>query len=254
VHVARDAVALSREETLEDVDTAVRVRKAYDPEVAALFDVRLLSVDPAWDAVLERAPQVATDPDAACRANRALHRPEVDLHAGPLDRGRRDRRGRGVAAAPRRGRGAPGGAAARPRPRRRLDGDLGEARVAQQRPVGAGAPASPVHGPRARALHRTRRRRPRGCPAPRAARRLRLPGHGDRRRPQPRGARARRRRRVAGDGRAAPAPPAPRAGGRRGRAARRGPGGTPRRRRRRPPSSPPRGSGASAPARSCPPG
>src|SRR3954447_5827454 len=68
VHVARDAVALSRVETVEDVDTAVRVRRAYDPSVAALFDVGMLSVAPAWDAVLERAPLVATDPDAACRA------------------------------------------------------------------------------------------------------------------------------------------------------------------------------------------
>jgi putative nucleotidyltransferase with HDIG domain len=68
VHVARDAVALSRVETVEDVATAIRVRRAYDPEVAALFDVGMLSVDPAWDAVLERAPAVATEPDAACRA------------------------------------------------------------------------------------------------------------------------------------------------------------------------------------------
>src|SRR4051794_14442916 len=68
VHVARDAVALSREETIEDVDTAIRTRGAYDPEIAALFDVRMLSVDPAWDAVLECAPAVATEPEDACRA------------------------------------------------------------------------------------------------------------------------------------------------------------------------------------------
>src|SRR4051812_36036566 len=68
VHVARDAVALSREETIEDVATAVRVRRAYDPEVAALFDVRMLSFEPAWDDVLECAPPVATEVDAACRA------------------------------------------------------------------------------------------------------------------------------------------------------------------------------------------
>src|SRR3954468_4098264 len=68
VHVARDAVALSREETIEDVATAIRVRRAYDPEVAALFDVRMLSVEPAWDDVLECAPPVATEVDAACRA------------------------------------------------------------------------------------------------------------------------------------------------------------------------------------------
>src|SRR4051812_18361300 len=68
VHVARDAVALAREEDAEGVDAAIRTRRAYDPEVARLFDASLLDAPPAWDAVLDCAPPVATDPDDACRA------------------------------------------------------------------------------------------------------------------------------------------------------------------------------------------
>src|SRR3954447_17611984 len=68
VHVARDAVALAREEDPEGVGAAIRTRRAYDPAVAALFDVAMLNLPPAWDAVPASAPPVETSPDAACRA------------------------------------------------------------------------------------------------------------------------------------------------------------------------------------------
>ena len=110
--------------------------------------------------------------------DRRLRRPQDAVDDRPLDRRRRAGRGGRMAARPRpRGDHHPaaGGAGARPRPRRRAELDLGATRPARRRRARARA-AAPVPD-RARARARAgagaagRDRRP----APRAARRLRLP-------------------------------------------------------------------------------
>ena len=169
-----------------------------------------------WDAVIEAEPALAVVLsgerfDAALLADRELRRPEVAVLPRPRARGRRPRRprpGRGSALAePRAADAAARRPGARPRPARRLERDLGQARPARRRRVGARAPAPvpdrahapPVGG--ARAAGRDRR------PAPRAARRLGLPARARRAPAISQPARdPRRRRRLPGDARAAAAP------------------------------------------------
>ena len=115
-----------------------------------------------------------------CRAgrDRELRGPEDPVHARPRAGRRRARGVRRRAARPVRGRG-PHAAARRsrprPRPARRVELDLGQAGPAWRRRVGASA-ASPLHH-RAHAAPVTGAGAARGDrrPAPRAARRLRVP-------------------------------------------------------------------------------
>ena len=194
-----------------------------------------------WDAVIDAEPALAVVLVGRAVRRRAardreLRRPEVAVHARPCPRRRRARGGgrRASWVCPSRGsHAAARGPRARPRPAGRLERDLGQARAARRRGVGAGsapslpdrAHAAPVRGARAA-------RRDRGA-APRAARRLGLPA---------RALRARRSRVRRGSS-ARPTPTrrcasrAPTAGALADdaarRAARRGQGGPPRRRRRR---------------------
>ena len=194
--------------------------KQFDPELAELVSAEgdmLFSggLDGAatWDAVIDAEPALAVVLsgerfDAALLAIANF----VDLKSPYTSATRRRRgprrRGRHAARALRRGvaHAAPGRSGARPRPAGRLELDLGQARTAGRRRVGARADAplpdrahaAPVGG--AGAARRDRRA------APRAPRRLGLSARALRRRDLPPGADPRRRGRLPGDARAAPAP------------------------------------------------
>ena len=109
--------------------------------------------------------------------DRRAHRPQVAVAPRALDGRGRARRGRSLAD------GAPGGfrdaraprrARARPRPHRRVERDLGEARAARLRGMGARATPSSLLGARLRPVADARADRAARRLAPRTARRLRL--------------------------------------------------------------------------------
>ena len=136
-----------------------------------------------WEQALEtRAVPAGPDRGRAGRrrlhGHRGAHRSQVAVAPRALDGRGRARGGRRLAPGPAGGfrdARAPRRARARPRSRRRVERDLGEARAARVRRMGAGAAPSSLHGARLRPVAGARADRGPGRLAPRAARRLRLP-------------------------------------------------------------------------------
>ncbi len=248
----------------------------FDPRLADLVnaeaDAILSGLDSVatWDAVIEAEPALAVVLSGerlrlGSAGDRELRRPQVAVLPRPRSRGRRPRRrGRRAARAgrSRRADAAPRRTGPRSRPARGVERDLGQARPARRRRMGAGASppvpdradAAPVAGARAPCGNRR--------PAPRTPRRLGLPARSLRSRDLTAGPHPRGRGRLPGDAGAASAPPG--AVSRRGRRGAEGRGqGRPARRRggrsgsrRRRPSRPaapggPGGTDASARSRFC---
>ena len=220
-----------------------RRRRRADPRA------RRAGVGMGGDARLRAAPAaVARRRGARSRARHdgQLRGPDLAVPGRSLG-GRRGARHRSGATLPDRCRGhdhaAACGVGPRPRAGRDRGADLAEARTAERRRMGAGAPPPVPHRARPLALTVPGGARAGRRSAPRASRRLRLPPCGHRRGACAACTPARGRRRLPRDDRAAPAPGPDRAragGGDPGRGSRRR---TPRRRRASPPSSRRRASG-----------
>ena len=192
VRVAHDLVAIAQARDREAAIEALRRRRGrgYDPEVvdAALAEpealLRAADVPDAWERVIAAEPRAGRD-DLERGAGRRrprlrrVHRPQGRLPAralGPGGRARGERPPQALGCSRAEvSRGPRRGLLPRPRPGGGAERDLGQARPAERRRVGAGAPSSLLHRARPRALRRARAARPARRLAPRAARRLRLP-------------------------------------------------------------------------------
>ena len=183
----------------------------------------------------DRAVPAGSDRGRAGRrrlhGHRRAHRSQVAVASRALDGCGRARRGRRLAPGPAGGfrdARAPRRARARPRSRRRVERDLGEARAARVRRVGAGAAPSSLHGARLRPVAGARSDRDPGRLTPRAARRLRLPPRHARAGTRSGGPHPRRRRLLRRHARGAAVQAGSRCAGGRGRAAAGGRRGTAR--------------------------
>ncbi len=215
----------------------------FDPAVVELFAAHAgpvldgLDDGSTWQAVIDAEPGLAIRLDESgtrrgARSDRRLHRREVAVHDRPLPWRRGPGRGSGPGRRTRTGGRAPGAAGrprARPRAARRSQHDLGQEGNPEPHGSRAGPHASLPHGADAGRLARARPARRRRRPAPRAARRVRLPPRDDRVGAAGRGTAARRRRLLPCEDRAPPVPGRrqPRRGS--GRGAGRGPRWPPRR-------------------------
>ena len=269
LHVARDFSLFLSAAGRDDACSVLerRAGEAYEPRLVELalgdFDDALAGLDEArmWEQALESEPfphvQLSEDGiDAGFGAVAALTNlksPWLREHSTRVAELAEAAAWRLRLAGRRRHGPTPRRPRARPRPRRRVERDLGEARAARIRRVGARPSAPALHRARVRTIADARSdRAPRGLSS-RAARRFRLPPRRERLGARRGRARPRRRGLLLGHVRGEAAPAGARAGGRRGGADTRGDGRTARpgggrrgARSRRPPRRP------SAPA-SCPP-
>ena len=270
LHVGRDISLFLSAGGADEARSVVerRTGAAYEPRLAELAagELRRPPRRAGRDADVgagarDRAVSEDLDRGRAGRrrlhGHRRAHRPQVTVAARALDGRRRARRGGRLAHGPpgrvRHAR-ATRRARARPRPHRRVECDLGEARAARVRRVGARAAPSALHGARLRPVAGARSDRDARRLAPRTARRLRLPPRHARAGARPAGPHPRRRRLLRGDARGAPV----QAGARRVGSARRSccrrstrGGSTPRPSTR---CSPPPATACGSDRASCPPG